>query len=286
MTVVLGTPVGQAASNADISQTLRWQAGKWESTRGVVEPESKGPTKAPSLITIKVTSAIRKSGKRVAVATLMGALLVGLALGLASWVNMRKSTAPAPAQIPVEMSSKPALPNAGVKEVDEPFPIPPQSNATAQESTAPVEAIIPRVDTAQPAQTQVQPVTVAKVQSTPVPPTKPGPKDDAKAPVGSAVVLDADVSPAKPPVQTQPSKLDQRIEQKPSVVTAVKVEQKLGSGLVAVTADGKFGLFTNPNTRLPEKHSVGEKLPNGETIKSIDKAAGKVVTDAKEYRLE
>jgi len=59
-----------------------------------------------------------------------------------------------------------------------------------------------------------------------------------------------------------------------------------GSGLVAVTPDGKSALFTNTATRLPEKFGIGDKLPSGEVIKSIDAIAGIVKTDAKEYRLE
>ena len=55
---------------------------------------------------------------------------------------------------------------------------------------------------------------------------------------------------------------------------------------MAITPDGKIALFTNPKTRLPERFKVGDKLPSGETLKSIDTSSGKVVTDSKEYVLE
>lgn len=58
------------------------------------------------------------------------------------------------------------------------------------------------------------------------------------------------------------------------------------SGLVAITQDGKVAVFSNPKTRLPEQFKVGDKLANGEVVKSIDFAGGKVTTSAKEYRIE
>ncbi|UUZ66224.1 hypothetical protein LP417_34985 (plasmid) [Polaromonas sp. P1-6] len=75
------------------------------------------------------------------------------------------------------------------------------------------------------------------------------------------------INTAKPPVKEVP-------------------KRATGSGLVAVTPDGKTALFTNTATRLPEKFAVGDKLPSGEVIKSIDANAGVVKTNAKEYRLE
>jgi hypothetical protein len=56
--------------------------------------------------------------------------------------------------------------------------------------------------------------------------------------------------------------------------------------LVAITPDGTKAIFTNHQTRLPEQFNVGEKIGNGEVIKSIDASLGKVITNAKEYSLE
>jgi hypothetical protein len=59
-----------------------------------------------------------------------------------------------------------------------------------------------------------------------------------------------------------------------------------GAGLVTITPDGKLAVFSNPKTRLPEQFRVGDQLPNGETLRSIDAKEGKVITNAKEYALE
>jgi hypothetical protein len=97
--------------------------------------------------------------------------------------------------------------------------------------------------------------------------------------VPEAVVLDVDASSkSKDTGATSPVPAKQPLAE-PS-------KAKARSGLVAVMPDGKTALFTNTSTRLPEKFGVGDKLPSGEIIKSIDASAGVVKTDAKEYRLE
>jgi len=70
----------------------------------------------------------------------------------------------------------------------------------------------------------------------------------------------------------------------PAVATTPAL--KPSAGLVAITPDGKAALFTNPSTRLPQQFKVGDKLPSGETIKSIDATNGKVTTATKEYGLD
>jgi hypothetical protein len=45
-------------------------------------------------------------------------------------------------------------------------------------------------------------------------------------------------------------------------------------------------VFTNPKTRLPEQFKVGDQLPNGETVRSVDYKEGRVLTSSKEYSLE
>jgi hypothetical protein len=58
------------------------------------------------------------------------------------------------------------------------------------------------------------------------------------------------------------------------------------AGLVAITPDGKMAVFTNPATKLPQPFKVGDRLPSGETLRSIDAKEGKVVTTSKDYSLE
>lgn len=59
-----------------------------------------------------------------------------------------------------------------------------------------------------------------------------------------------------------------------------------GAGLVAITPDGRFAVFTNPSTRLPQQFKVGDQLPTGDAVRSIDFKEGKVITTAKEYSLD
>jgi len=105
---------------------------------------------------------------------------------------------------------------------------------------------------------------------------------DKKPDMPEAVILDLEPSPSttKPKESTgvQVNTVKQPARELPKRAT--------GSGLVAVTPDGKSALFTNTTTRLPEKFGIGDKLPSGEVIKSIDARAGIVKTDAKEYWLE
>jgi hypothetical protein len=67
---------------------------------------------------------------------------------------------------------------------------------------------------------------------------------------------------------------------------AAKPAQPRGMGLLAIAPDGKSAAFTNPKTRLPEQFKIGDQLPSGETVRSIDLKGGRVVTNAKEYGLE
>ena len=48
----------------------------------------------------------------------------------------------------------------------------------------------------------------------------------------------------------------------------------------------KVAVFTNPKTKLPQQFKIGEQLPGGDTIRSIDAKEGKVVTSMKEYSLD
>ena len=78
-----------------------------------------------------------------------------------------------------------------------------------------------------------------------------------------------------------PSKVVEKAAEKPSALPTVR-----GGGLVAITPDGRSAVFTDPSTRMPQQFRVGEKLPNGETVRSIAYEKGRVVTTAKEDRPE
>lgn len=56
--------------------------------------------------------------------------------------------------------------------------------------------------------------------------------------------------------------------------------------LVDIPADGKTVLVTNPQTRLPMKLSVGQALPNGKVIQSIDPKAGTVSAGGSTYTMD
>jgi len=57
-------------------------------------------------------------------------------------------------------------------------------------------------------------------------------------------------------------------------------------GLIAITPDSQLAVFTNPRTGLPQQFQVGDPLPGGDMIRTIDGQQGKVITSAGEYRLD
>ncbi|WP_299795189.1 hypothetical protein [Ramlibacter sp.] len=59
-----------------------------------------------------------------------------------------------------------------------------------------------------------------------------------------------------------------------------------GGGLIAITPDSRFAVFTDPRTRLPQQFHVGDPLPGGDTIRAIDGGLGKVFTSGREYSLD
>lgn len=103
------------------------------------------------------------------------------------------------------------------------------------------------------------------------PAPKANPTTAPKAPAAAAQTSAKPAAPAVVPVATP---------------TAAKPAQARGIGLLAIAPDGKSAAFTNPKTRLPEQFKIGDQLPNGETVRSIDLKEGRVVTNTKEYGLE
>jgi len=56
--------------------------------------------------------------------------------------------------------------------------------------------------------------------------------------------------------------------------------------IVDIAADGRSVLVTNPETRLPKKFVIGDQLPNGARLQSIDPAGAKITADGVAYEME
>ena len=307
MPLSMGVPVGQDIGSTEVSNTLRWRDGRWETNKGIMDMVKNSLTKSPNVLQLPTTKASKTS--KFNSLTMGWKLAAGAAIGLvvctvAIYAVLRHNKPPTDAFAVVPDAATLALEKnaAAVRTVDEPWIRP------APEQPAPVEAgiVIPVVPDnlgatevekldVTPVQTPAEvPKVVQTTQSARAANAKP---DDKKPEMKPAVILDIEPAAAKtkvkevPGVQTNGVKppvkeasLVQTTVAKPQVKEVPK--RATGSGLVAVTPDSKAALFTNTATRLPEKFGVGDKLPSGEVIKSIDSNAGIVKTNAKEYRLE
>lgn len=290
MRVSLGRPVGQRADLGTKPAALRWRDGAWIATPGANVAKGKAPKsfQVPLQRIAARANAGRKYGA--AVVASVAALAIG-AGGAMLWRSHSGSSlpiAPAVAATPGAVKVVPA-PYSPELRSDSPLPIAPLPAAAPEGDRAALsaEGPVPR---------SLPPVAVARnvplSQPQPAPakgPSAPNSKNE-QAPRVPAVLLD-DPSPAAaqrasaapviaPPKAsasntTVPVKADQA---KPPVVRGV--------GLVAITPDGKSAVFTNPKTRLPEQFKVGDQLPSGETVRSVDYKEGKVVTSSKEYSLD
>jgi hypothetical protein len=293
----MGVPVGQDLGQAEVSNTLRWRNGRWESNVGILDKVKQSLTNTSNVLQIPAT----KSAKTFKIAN--PKLIVGAAVGLIvctaliyGALRYTRQASDAFAVVPDANTSAIDQKAAAVRTVDAPW-IRPATEPTAapgpdsgvpvvsgslvggQGTPAPDRIVVP-VQTASPA--QEAPKAVLPQDRKPVDVKSPEIKPANKKP-GSpeAVILDMEPAAAV------------KAKEAPSVVingtkSPVKDAPKrvIGAGLVAVTPDGKAALFTNPATRLPEKFGIGDKLPSGETVRSIDAKTGVVNTDTKEYRLE
>lgn len=322
LSLSMGVPVGQAVIETDLSKTLRWKDGRWENTAGLMKKarqRSFMPTDVLKTNTTRRTPIFNVS-KRWAL-PLASVIVVVVISGFGIYWMQGKSED----LLPISPLQTGAGFSTAVRSVDAPYPLPAQpafapdpaagqsldqAQANAAASTAVVPAVIPEVKPAAP-----PPAPVAKADkaaptvpaASPSGQASPGPAipkmsatatakaetKDTKPP--PAVILDADVPVAKakpqanvvqPKTTSTTSAAGSTPGQQPKPQSAPAPSSNLVSGLVALTQDGKYALFTNVQTRLPEKFAVGEQLPSGEVVKSIDKVNGKVQTDAKEYRLE
>ncbi|MDX9956492.1 MAG: hypothetical protein RBT75_20515, partial [Anaerolineae bacterium] len=56
--------------------------------------------------------------------------------------------------------------------------------------------------------------------------------------------------------------------------------------IVDIAADGRSVLVTDPETRLPKKFVIGDQLPNGARLQSIDPAGAKITASGVAYEME
>lgn len=147
---------------------------------------------------------------------------------------------------------------------------PPPSAVVLDEAAHKAARQAPSTPVAAPSPPKAAPVTVA-VAAAPAPaPTKPS-TGPATALVAAGV---AKLAPAHPAAFA------------PALVPTETPAAEHGTGLIAITPDGKLAVFTNPKTRLPQQFKIGDQLPGGDIVRSIDAKAGKVVSSSKEYSFE
>lgn len=287
MTLTIGVPVGQRIQEHDVSKTIRWRNGRWENNESLVNKLRKAASKSTDVLAVPTTSRTKPkinflailekafSSRKAKMAAWCGIAFIATTAIIYAGLKVYRGGIEEAVFLPVP-NNEAVINKDAVRTVEVPFvraaeeqpaeqltdvPTIPASPAQPQQ---PIAAQIPKVEQA-----------TAAAQAPKVPPqVPPSPKQESKPAQPAGMILDADGAS---------NKATHQVDHPVAVKEAPKPTQ--GTGLVAVTPDGKIALFTNPKTRLPERFSVGDKLPSGEVIKSIDKA-GKVVTDAKEYRLE
>lgn len=318
-TLALGMPVGQTLATPTRG-ALHWKAGTWvgASTSRVEWLARVLRKRQPHSIVVRTTAAPADAGRARfrLVARVLAALSLGAAIPLAMLVFREEPSAPS------ELPITPAATNAPVRVVSAAY-MPPQPSPAAGDTqplpiAAPNESPAAPLPFAPPAATQetvqqkvpqlpkVAPVPAERPPAAAVNPSGPMQKEAPPAanpastqreqqPV-SAVVLDEasprgarvapNNAPAAPAVGAQPSKASSTAAATATAQPAPKASLERGTGLVAITPDGKLAVFTNPKTRLPQQFKIGDQLPSGDTIRSIDAKEGKVVSSSKEYNLD
>lgn len=297
MTVTLGRPVGQRLNAGAKTAALRWKDGAWVENTSAKLTKALGPRtfQVPLKRIAAGASASRKYGV-VAVAS-VAAISIGVAAAML-WRSQGESSlpiAPAVAASPgtVKVVTAPYAPEPRNDRALPIAPLPvasPVMEGGSVGADGPLPRPAPQIARSAPSTTvaSTQPKAAGAAKASP--PAKS--QKDEQAPRVPAVLLDdpapaaaqragpAAVAVAKPAATTSNPAVAAKPDQ------ANKPPAARGSGLVAITPDGKSGVFTNPKTRLPEQFKVGDQLPNGETVRSVDYKEGRVVTSSKEYTLE
>ncbi|MEJ8839375.1 hypothetical protein [Ramlibacter sp. AN1133] len=314
-TVTLGRAVGQKLETPSAT-ALRWRGGRWLDEReprsvwrpGML-PKRKLQARLAKTLCRKLHLRLRPG---VALFAAVAALLVG-ALAM-DWHPLRgRSTDPG--ELPVAaLSSVRVLQSAYALPPAAPEPAPREQAALGEQRTA--GAATPPLPYTTPADfpaamtshrasapaTPRQALQPAKslapvVKQAPLPPA-PAASARQQSHEDSAVVLDdgapglaRSLVPANPPATTAaPSKQPPSATALAAIAAAsapvLRTTSPAAAELIAITPDGKFAVFTDPQTRLPRQFEVGEQLPAGDIIRSIDAKAGRVVSSSMEYSLD
>ncbi len=286
ITVTLGIPVGQRIAQSSAG-SIRWNSGAWVGM-------NRNAALVPLFVLGRRVAARLAFSPKVIVGMLASiAIFGGASVGGAYLLNRGGGGA----SLPFE----PATSQGGsVRILQESYspaaqPQPPDVPAAAGLSIVPADVIaggpptLPLNDARAPGPAPHQ---AAAPIARPIPAS---PASDKVKP--AAVVLDEEHASPQPVRVAQPTNSSTKPLQASAGGTqktgaadrdaaAPTRGSSRGAGLVAVTPDGKFALFSNTTTRMPEQFKVGDRLPTGDTIRSIDVKSGKVVTTAKEYELE
>jgi hypothetical protein len=299
-TIELGDPVGQQYDDIRIGP-LRWSGGDWITGDSLpVDTPATSPKVQVKQTPRPSAKPARKRPMNRRRVALIAASVAGIAfIGGVSWYAQRAMNVPTaeannkavahvatatiastPAVPAASAPSLPTIPTAAIGAASASFPpalpVPmagPDVRVFDQAYQTPAASptteaklpIAPKEVVAAAAEAKLPKATAAHRASEP----------DLKAP---AVVLDDSSlrQPAVPAANKQTS----------AQLAPLQSPPVRGSGLVAITPDGKAAVFTNPKSRLPEQFKVGDRLPSGETVRSIDAKQGRVTTSAKEYGLE
>ena len=319
--VVLGVPVGQRVNAKGSSEA--WSAGSWLLHQGRRLAKPIGPRRRSFSITLRAPEA---RGRKFLLLATLSAVFVGVAaVGVFLNMRKSAPAAASPFGLAAKPTAVTVLDQPYVVPEEQGMPLgTSQEPTTGADTLGPVPfpvAVGPVKDpkvtqTNEAASRQRSPAAQAKpapvpppepvkvVKPAPVPPLEPvkvakpapPPPESVKAGKPAYMVLDEEATSARvaksaanttphvvAPSLSNPAKPN--LQDRPGPVAATPSPIR-GTGLVAITPDGKVAVFTNPATRMPEQFKVGEKLPSGDTVKAIDAQSGKVVTTSKEYGLE
>lgn len=184
--------------------------------------------------------------------------------------------APAPTPVPLEIIQKQGHPlDRTVQTVKlTPAPSPQQQAPSKQVADRPKEekpevqerAVI--VDVTKGPEEVKAPASPTPVS--PVPPKQATQNVDKDAPVIRRFAQPEEVKPGQAKPEPAPAK--------------VKPSEKVT--IVDIAPDSSYVLISNPQTRLPQRYTVGQKIFTGETIKSIDPKTGIVNFDNRTVPME